>query len=99
MAEAATLAVTQAVTATGIAYQGTRYSVRASTDCMIAAGRVSMAKRPMTVPSAAPSALPSRPSSAASASRSRTMGPRRPPIARSIDSVGRRCATAMLMAL
>jgi hypothetical protein len=53
--------------------------------------------RPNNIPSADPITPPIRPRIAASASMSRTMVARRPPIARSIEMTGRRCVIAMVI--
>jgi len=58
-----------------------------------------MAIWPMTTPQIEPIAPPMTPSRAASASMSATMVRRRPPSARIVEMMGRRCAMAMLIAL
>src|SRR3546814_15191846 len=51
--------------------------------CVRNGGRLSIAMRPITIPSGTPTAPPTRPTRTDSNSRSRTISPRRPPTARS----------------
>ena len=63
----------------------------------MAGGNRPIAMRPISIPMADPMAPPITPRIAASASMSRTIVARRPPIARSIEMTGRRWVIAMVI--
>ncbi|CAM3017407.1 hypothetical protein SKPI104516_14585 [Skermania piniformis] len=99
IAAAATAATIAVSTPIGTAYQGRTNSVRASRLAMIAGGNAPIVERAIATPATAPRAPASAPPIAASPSRSRVSRRRVPPIARSIDSCGRRWLIAMLIAI